>query len=288
MKYAFYPGCSYSSAAGYKESVDAVIRVLGIRFDEIPDWNCCGATVYPGVSEKDTMLLGARVFSLANKNGYLEIITGCNACYSTLRKVLEKLKADKAFVEDVNRRLSVEGLVFDDNSKIRHVIEVFANDVPEALWTEKITSGHKGTRPCFNKIKVAPYYGCQLTRPWNDLDPADMLERLIEKVGFTTVDHSAKTMCCGASLAVPHAKETRPLIKRIIDGAVYNKADIVTTLCPLCQFNLDQGQAATGTAIPVTYFSQIIGLALGLEPEELGLDKLLIRVKKDVLHGRNN
>ena len=285
MKYAFYPGCSYSSAAGYKESIDAVNRVLGIQFDEIPDWNCCGATVYPGVSEKDTLLLGARIFALADKEGYREIVTGCNACYTTLRKVLEKLKGNKTYVTDVNRRLSNEGLAFHEDSKIRHFLEIFVNDVPKELWNEKVKTGCENKQLDFRKINVAPYYGCQLTRPWNDLDPMDMLEKLIKKVGFTPVDHSAKTMCCGASLAVPYAKESKPLIKRIIDGVLYKKADLVTTLCPLCQFNLDNGQTEMDTAIPITYFSQIAGLALGLGPEELGLDKLLIRVNKEILHG---
>lgn len=285
LKYAFYPGCSYNSAAGYRESVNAASRVLDIQLKEIPDWNCCGATVYPGVDEAGTLLLGARVFALANRAGYREIVTGCNACYTTLRKVAEKIGNNKEYLKDVNTALSHEGLEYHEKSKIRHILEVFVNDVPDELWNEKIKQGGKNKKLDFRKINVAPYYGCQLTRPWNDLDPMDMLEKLIDKVGFTPVDHSAKTMCCGASLAVPYAKESKPLIKRIIDGVLYKKADLVTTICPLCQFNLDNGQAGMDTAIPITYFSQIAGLALGIGPAELGLGKLLIRVNKGILHG---
>jgi len=285
LKYAFYPGCSYNSAAGYKESVDAVNKVLGIQFEEIPDWNCCGATVYPGVNEADTLRLGARVFALANRAGYKEIVTGCNACYTTLRKVTEKLSGNKEYLKDVNIGLSDEGLEYHENSRIRHFLEVFVNDVPDDLWNEKIKLGNEKKKLNFSSIKVAAYYGCQLTRPWNDLEPADMLEKLIAKAGFTLVDHSAKTMCCGASLAIPYSKESRLIIKRIINGVLDRKADLVTTLCPLCQLNLAHGQAGLDTAVPITYFSQVAGLALGIKPEELGLDKLLIRVNKELLHG---
>lgn len=278
MKYAFYPGCSFNSAAGYKESVNAVNRALGIVFETIPDWNCCGATIYPGVDELGTLCIGARVFALANRLGYKEIVTGCNACYTTLRKVSGKLKNNKKYLADVNKRLAKEGLIFDPDSKIRHFLEVLVDDIPENLWKEKITAG-------FKHIRVAGYYGCQFTRPWGDFESGDMLERLIEKTGFTPVDHSAKTLCCGASLAIPYADESKVLIKRIVKGILDKKADLITTICPLCQFNLDNGQAGLDqmdALLPVTYFTQIAGLALGIAPEKLGLDKLLIRVSKEV------
>lgn len=278
MTYAFYPGCSYNSAAGYKESVDAVSRMLAIELDEIRDWNCCGASVYPGIDKVGTLRLGARVLALANKTGHTEIVTGCNACYTTLRKVTRTLSDNEAYLTDVNRSLADEGLTYNPLSRIRHLLDVFVNDVPDDRWEAKRQNDYSGTG-------VAAYYGCQLTRPWNDLEPRDMLEKLIAKAGFTPVEHSAKTMCCGASVSVPYAKESRPLIQRIINGVRQQKADLVATVCPLCQLNLDQGQTDMGSSVPVTYFSQIAGLGLGISPAALGLDKLLIGIKKECLHG---
>ncbi len=276
MKYAFYPGCTWSSAAGYRESVHAVNAKLGIVLDEIEDWNCCGATVAFSVDEMSGLLAGSRVMALAEKAGYDHVVTGCNACYTTLRKVQKKCLENTNDLEAVNRRLADEGLTFDPGIDIRHHLEILVNDIDESLWAE--LAGNQNSH-----IKVAPYYGCQLTRPWNDIEPSDILERLITLSGFSVAEHSAKTLCCGGALAVPYEKETRPLISRIVRGMTMNGADLMTTTCPLCQLNMDQGQMGKGTGLqklPVTYYSQIAGLGLGVPRQELGLSKLLIRLNK--------
>ncbi|MFH1156331.1 MAG: CoB--CoM heterodisulfide reductase iron-sulfur subunit B family protein [Pseudomonadota bacterium] len=285
MKYAFYPGCTYESAAGYKESVNAVNQVLGIKLDEIPDWNCCGATTHAGIDELESLLLGARVMALSQRRGYDHVVTGCNACYTTLRKVHKKLASNPAALAVVNRRLKSAGLAFDPTAMtIRHHLEILVNDVDPSVWKSKIVRD-------FKDVKVAGYYGCQLTRPWNDLRPQNILERLIALAGFTPVDHSARTLCCGAALAVPYEADTRPLIKRIITGVTMAGADLMTTVCPLCQLNMDQGQ--TGLANPdpklaVTYYSQLAGLGLGISPDRLALDKLLIPVNKELVPTHEN
>lgn len=279
MKYAFYPGCTWESAAGYKESVAAVNRKVGIELDEIPDWNCCGATTFAGVDELESLLLGARVMALSQRRGYDHVVTGCNACYTTLRKVHKKLASNPAALEAVNRRLKSAGLVFDPEITIRHHLELLVNDVPASVWESGVVRD-------FSAVRVAGYYGCQLTRPWNDMEPADILEKLIRLAGFTPVDHSAKTLCCGAALAVPYETETRPLISRIITGVSMAGADLMTTVCPLCQLNMDQGQTGLQNRRPtlaVTYYSQLAGLGLGIDPGRLGLEKLLIPVNREVL-----
>lgn len=276
MKYGFYPGCAYHSAAGYKESTDSVNRALGITFEEISDWNCCGATVMFGEDELNALAIAGRNFALAQAKGYDEIVTGCNACYTTLRKAV-KIFGDKPdYFDQINKRLEKEGLKMEGLVKIRHSLEVLANDVPEEAW-----SGRQSEK--LGKIKVAAYYGCQLTRPWGDLDHPErpaILEKFIKKIGFSPVEHSAPTLCCGASHAVPYKKECQPLISRIIQEVKTKGADLVITVCPLCQFNLDDGQkGARVNPIPVPYFSQLAGLALGIKPEALGLDKLLVPIR---------
>jgi heterodisulfide reductase subunit B len=278
VKYAFYPGCTYHSAAGYRESVEAVNRTLGIELQEIPDWNCCGATAQAGVDEMESLVLGARVMALALRLGYRSLVTGCNACYTTLRKVLKKLDDNRNALAAVNRRLGRAGLAMDTAFSIRHHLEILVNDVDPAEWKSRVTGNHAS-------VKVAGYDGCQLTRPWNDLRPPDILERLIALAGFTPVAHSARTLCCGAALAVPYESDTRPLISRIVTGMTMAGADLMTTVCPLCQLNMDQGQtglAHRGPRLAVTYYSQLAGLALGIPADSLGLSKLFIPVNKEL------
>lgn len=273
MKYGFYPGCSYHSAAGYTESVDSVCRVLGIELEEIDDWNCCGATAFFSSDELNGLALAGRVFALAQACGIREIVTVCNACYTTLRKAGRMLAHYPDRLAEVNGRLAHEGLKLDRDIPVRHLLDVFVNDVVEEVWSKERV---KGTL----SLSVAGYYGCQLTRPWGDLDDPghpSIMEDFIERLGFQSVSHSARTLCCGASLAVPYEDECSPLISRIIGEARAKGADIITTLCPLCQFNLDVGQKdSLRRPVPVPYFTQLAGLALGLEPRELGLDKLLV------------
>jgi heterodisulfide reductase subunit B len=129
-------------------------------------------------------------------------------------------------------------------------------------------------------MSVAGYYGCQLNRPWNDLGDAQhptILENFLYRLGFTPIEHSAKTICCGASHTVAYAKDCRTLIGRIIGETQKKGAHMITTVCPLCQFNLDAGQSGLKLPpMPVPYISQLAGLALGLDPSRLGFDKLLV------------
>jgi heterodisulfide reductase subunit B len=276
VKYCFFPGCSYQSAAGYRQSVEAVNRKLGIELNEIADWNCCGATVFFAVDEFKALTLAGRNFALAQSQGYSEIITGCNACYTTLRKAAQILESEPRLLERVNVRLARGRLHIEGGTRIRHYLEILADDVPPDAWPKDESEMRKDT-------SVAAYYGCQLTRPWGDLDHPErprILERLIERLGFTPVEHSASTLCCGASHTVPHAEACRPLISRIVREVEEKGADLVTVICPLCQFNLDDGQRAPGVpGIPVPYFSQLAGIALGLRPKDLGLDRLLVTAR---------
>lgn len=276
MKYCFFPGCSYQSSAGYKESTLAVTRKLGMELKEIPDWNCCGATVYMGVDILKAAVLTGRLIALAQKEGFDEIVTGCNACYTTVAKMAGVLLDDESLLEQVNHKLSAEGLVAEGPFKIRHLLDVFVNDIPAEAW-------FSGAREKWQEVSVAAYYGCQLTRPKSDFDHPERptsLDSLIENLGFHAVDHSAKTICCGASLAVPYEKECSPLISRILKGSQMKGADLITTVCPLCQFNLDGGQNHIKDVprMPVLFFTQLAGLSLGLSPEDLGLQKLIVPI----------
>ena len=273
LTYGFFPGCAYPTAAGYRESVDAVNRQLGIELVELADWNCCGATSVFSLNQDDALTLTGRLFALAEAQGHEQILTVCNACYTTLRKAGRMLAESPPDLARVNEGLSQEGLRLSRLLPVRHYLEILYEDVPAAAWS--------AARPAYiGRVKVAAYYGCQLTRPWADLDHAErpaLLDRFFSRLGFQPVDHSARTICCGASHALPYEMECRPMIRRIVEEARRRGAHFISTLCPLCQFNLDSlQQPADGRPIPVPYFSQLAGLALGISPQKLGFGKLLI------------
>jgi len=276
VKYGFFPGCSYSSAAGYRESIDAINRLFGIQLVEIPDWNCCGATALFSLNEFKALALTGRLFALSQASGFREIVTVCNACYTTLRKANQILSNNPEIVSKINEDLSKEGLSLEGEFSVRHYLDVLYNDVPEETWSENLTERLKD-------YEVACYYGCQFTRPWGDIDHMEqptILDRFIERLGFLPVDHSARTICCGASHAISYAKECRLLISRIIREVRAKGGRVITTICPLCQFNLDSGQKGISNPIPVPFFTQLAGLALGINASELGLDKLLVPINR--------
>lgn len=272
MKYGFYPGCSYKSEAGYKESVEAVCRVIGMDLEELPDWNCCGATSMISMNADDAHRLTARIFALACGRKFDAVVTTCNACYTALRKTRKILETNPDLRTEINQQLASERLAVTHLPKVRHLLEVFSQDVDGAAWTGKAPAP-------IADMPVAAYYGCQFTRPWADLDHPErpqMLDDFLKRLGYTVVDHSARTLCCGASHFFPYQDQCRPLVEKIIAEARRKGAHMITTLCPLCQLNLDAGQETRkGTPMPIPYFTQLAGLALGISPDKLGLNKLL-------------
>ena len=277
MKYGFFPGCSYTGAAGYKESTEAVSRLLGIKLVEIQDWNCCGATSYWSTQSLEAYVLPARIMALAERQGLSEIVNVCNACYSTLRKARERLTADSDLKQKVNVSLAEEGLIYSGDLKIRHLMEVIVND----LDADDIK---KYIKKDLSDLVVAPYYGCQLNRPWADIDDGQypvLMDRLIEMVGAKPLKHySAKTECCGAAHMVAHRDFCMPLNDRIIRDATGKGAQIVCTLCPLCQFNVDASQQRPGLIkLPIIFFTQLMGMAFGFSEKDLKLQKLLTPFK---------
>ncbi|MFO7715402.1 heterodisulfide reductase-related iron-sulfur binding cluster [Desulfosarcina sp.] len=272
--YAFFPGCAYQSAAGYAESVAALNPRLGIRLKELDDWNCCGATAAFSLNEGDGLALCGRLFALAQKEGHTDIVTVCNACYTTLRKAGKRLTTDPPALAEVSRRLADQGLGLAlPLPKVLHYLDLLVAEPFDRLLIEQRQAEHGAGA-------VAVYYGCQYSRPWATGPEAQhpvVLQRLLTGLGFDVVEHSAGTLCCGASHAVPYADACSPMIGRIV-GEIRNKGGrIITTICPMCQFNLDAGQRSLGKdPLPVTYFTQMIGRALGIGPVDLGLNKLLI------------
>ena len=284
MKYIYYPGCSLKSTGKlYEESLLAVFDALGIEYEELKDWNCCGATAYMAVDEKKAFVLAERNIALAEQQfkdeEEVNIVAPCSACYMVLLKTQKFLEDNPEDMAVIKAALKESGLDYKAKAKIRHPIDVFINDIGEQEITKRITKPLKG-------IRVASYYGCQTVRPYATFDdqrnPVTM-DKLFKAAGAEVVDWTMKTRCCGASLTGTIQEVALPLSYIILHEAKKRRADVVTTACSLCQFNLECYQTnidkkfKTDTKIDVIYFTQLLGLALGLEPKKLGINRLFAK-----------
>lgn len=278
-QYAYYPGCSLESlATSYNLSTLEVAKKLGVDFREIKDWNCCGATAYFPVDELLAHTLVARNLALAEKDGFDEFVAPCSACYKNAYFTNAYLKKDPDLAEHINYALEADNLHVNGTMKIRHLIEVFIEDVGMEEITKKVSHPLKG-------LRVAPYYGCQLLRPRKDhenVEKPQFFETLLSALGAEPLDYPSKTRCCGGSLIVTNRKAALDMVHILLQDAVNHKADVIATTCPMCNVNLEvyqnqvNSEFGTQYSIPVMYFTQLMGVALGIKPGKLGIGKELV------------
>jgi heterodisulfide reductase subunit B len=262
------------SAREFDVSVRAVMEGLGVELTEIPDWTCCGASAAEPVSALMNYALPARNLAIAEKDMSGEdILAPCSACYLNLLKVNREVVGNRHLHSRVNEVLAVSGQTYSGEVKVRHLLDVLLNDVGAKIVEQKVTNGLEGMR-------VAPYYGCQILRPYPVFDdpgrPRSM-EPLLEGLGATVFDWDHGNRCCGASLMVGHRDVALHSVADILKGA--EGADAIVTVCPLCQMNLEAYQSlavkAGGSRVPVMYLSQLMALAFGLGDDATQLKKNL-------------
>ena len=281
MPYSYYPGCSlHSTGTAYDKSVRAVFHALGEDLIELEDWNCCGATIYMSNQETVALAISARNLALAEKLGH-DLIVPCSACFTVLNKTRRFMEEMPTLRAQVNEALSVANLHPEYSVRVRHPLEVLIND----FGVERLAQAARRTLEGF---KLACYYGCQILRPeravGDDPEVPMVLDRLMEAFGAHTVDFPAKTRCCGGMLITTFRKVALDLIGEILEWAVRGGANAIVTVCPLCQINLELYQDRLGprtaekVRLPVLFFTQLVGLALGCSPEEVGLEHQVVRV----------
>jgi heterodisulfide reductase subunit B2 len=282
MKYLYFPGCSLASTGrAYDESMRAVFKSLGIQLEELDDWNCCGATTYFSLDEKKAFSLAARNLALAemqDANGDVQLIAPCSACFLVLTKTQNYIKEYPHIRETVVRALKSVDLEYKGNVKVRHPLDVLVNDYGLGAITKKVTSPLKG-------LRIASYYGCQVVRPFATFDDAlypVTMDKIMKAIGAEPVDWSLKTRCCGGSLTGTIKDAGFRLNQHLLVEAGRKNAEMIVTCCPLCQFNLEcfqdqiNSQFGEKIDIPVLYFTQAMGLALGIPEKELGIQRLFV------------
>lgn len=281
MKVAYYPGCSQEgSALDYGQSTGALCAFLGIELYELPGWSCCGSTPAHAVNSELSAALCVRNLDLAARENFEVVATPCPSCLSNLRMAWHRMK-------DASFRDSVNGLLDEPASE----------NLPDATSIMQLIGRKFGADELSEKVKkpltglrIAPYYGCLMSRPAKIMDFGDpenptLMESLLSACGAEIVDFPLKTVCCGAAAGIPKRDLTALNSGRILALAADMNVDAIAVACPLCQMNLDLRQKQASRAvgrhfnIPVMYFTQLMGLAMDIAPEFLGIDQLCVSAR---------
>ncbi|MFZ5427723.1 MAG: CoB--CoM heterodisulfide reductase iron-sulfur subunit B family protein [Thermodesulfobacteriota bacterium] len=278
LRYAYYPGCSaLGTSREYDSSTRAVCEALGMELVDIPDWSCCGSSPAHTVDHRLSCALSARNLAQAELAGdVLGVITPCPSCLSNLKTASVKLR-DPGFAAGVSRLLERP---VTSSLPVKSVLQAIFEDVgPDEV-------GRRAFKR-LKDLKLAPYYGCLMNRPpdvmeFDDHENPVAMDRLMEAVGARAVPFPLKVECCGASFGVARQDMVERMSGKLLDLAASCGADAMVTACPLCQMNLDLRQdqinSANGTShqIPVFYFTQLLGLALGADERKLGFGMLAV------------
>jgi len=287
-QYAFYPGCSSqkgASASNFATSIQLMNEKLEIQLNEIPDWNCCGASIgYGEGSELQRLVLNARNLALAETNlPGQDMVSGCPACWLATREAAERLHTHTNLMADTNEALKEAGLNFKGTVKARHMVEVLVEDIGFAGMKAPVVKPLEG-------MKIAGYVGCQTNRPFGiageSFENPMYLDKMIETVGAEAVTFDQKVTCCGGGLAFSEPEKSQKQIKDIVEAAYDNGAELIVTPCQLCQANVEIYQSeinkkkGTQLQMPVVYYSQLMSVAYGGGAKESGLDGNIIQPLK--------
>jgi heterodisulfide reductase subunit B len=287
-KYAYFPGCSLEKMAlSYHLSALETTRKLGVEFKELEDWNCCGATAYFHVDELLAYTLSARNLAMAEKEK-LDLVAPCAGCYKNMYFTNAHLKSDPDLAEHVNFALEEDNLKFSGSIAVRHLIEVFVHDV--GLEAIKAQVSHP-----LDRIRVAAYYGCQILRPrkdHEDVERPQFFENLMSAIGAVPINYPPKLRCCGGSLVITNRHAALSMVRNLLESAVKGGAAVIATACPLCQVNLECYQTQVNQefgielSIPVMYFTQLVGLAMGIPAKQLGIGTELVSTRPVLSHAQ--
>jgi len=275
MRIGYYPGCSLlGSSREFDESTRAVAEAIGLELVTVPDWNCCGASSAHVLDHQLSLALPARILALAEAAGLTELLAPCAACYNRLCSARTELEADPAAREAISRIIE---LPYQGRVKVVNILEVLDR------CQDRLKA--KATAPLGRK--VACYYGCLLVRPPRVVafdrpeDPMSM-DRLMVLAGAEPLAWNHKTECCGAAFSVTRTDLVARMSGRIVAGAAKAGAEAIVVACPMCHSNLDMRRPECNALLqadhqlPVLFITQALGLAMGLDPVRLGLQRHMV------------
>ncbi|MEM3356193.1 MAG: CoB--CoM heterodisulfide reductase iron-sulfur subunit B family protein [Candidatus Bathyarchaeia archaeon] len=282
-KFLIFLGCAIPyRVSAYEISARKTLQKLGVELVEMPEFNCCGLPMDP-VSHEMMLILAARNLALAEQKG-LNILTLCPGCAGTLKKVNKMLKSDKALREEINKHLKEAGLEFKGTIEAKHLMQVLIEDV----GLERIK---KAVVKPLTALKVAEHNGCHILRPkeyigFDDPEDPQTLKRLVEATGATCLDYLDETECCGAPSVGVSDKIALQLARDKLSHIKMVDAQAMITICPFCHIMYDTNELRIEKmfnetyGIPVLHYPQLLGLAMGIPPEELAFNELRVDASK--------
>jgi len=276
MKISYYPGCTLkSSAKNFEDSALCALEKLGLEVDELGRWNCCGTVFSLAADDLIHHVAPVRNLILSKEAKAEAMMTLCAMCYNTLKRTNERVKKSPDDRETINRFMDAEGLAYNGDVKVLHLLELLRDEIKFENVAKKVVKPLAG-------LKVASYYGCLLVRPkdigLDDVENPQVLENLTRALGATAVDFPHKTECCASYQTVDNPGVVAERTFQILTSARNAGAEVVSVSCPLCAFNLDNRQVQVVERhpdfkkIPVVYFTQLLGMALGCPEEALRFD----------------
>jgi heterodisulfide reductase subunit B len=276
MKVTYYPGCFLQGTAkDYAESILGICQHLNIQFEEVPDWNCCGATAAHSIDHRASIELAGRNLNLAAGLPHADMLVPCPMCFNRLKTASFVLKGDQ------KERYNID--LHDSIPEIWDLANFFATDDMLQLVAGQL-------KKPLNGLRVVCYYGCMANRPQEitkatDVENPQSMDRIIENLGGTAISWPYKADCCGASQMLSRPDIVSRLVAKLYDMAQRVDAQAVVVSCQMCQANLDIFQERVGVdwgkrfSLPIYYFSELIGLAMDVK----GVRKWLSRHITDPL-----
>lgn len=283
---AYYPGCALEgSGHAYNRSTKAVGKALGLKLDEVKNWNCCGAMEVKNIDPKIQTYLSSRVMSIAvQEMGHDVVMAPCNGCYHNLKKAEYDLSHDAASREVVDKlsKKAGHGTYAAGSVETIHALDWIKDAIGEDGLAARVKHSLAG-------LKVANYYGCMYTRPRHIFPEKDrgpgsestsephFMDDLLAAAGAENVDFPLKTACCGGAHTLSDSDTSTKLVVNILRAAEAAGADVIATECPTCHSGLEMHQIRAEqrhgivTSVKILYFTQLLGLALGLSPRKVGV-----------------
>jgi heterodisulfide reductase subunit B2 len=278
MKYGYYPGCSLEGiSVEYNHSMRSLFAALEVTIEDLPDWICCGTLAAPSISR----LLGVATplwnVAKAKQEGFEQLVAPCSACVYHFKNAEKQVNTNSELMTEVE---SVLNMPLNDLPRTVHPLEILVNDGFEG----RIKSG---VRQDLSELKVVCYYGCHISRPadvmqFDDPEDPQTMDLLLSSAGVQTLEWSRKVDCCGAHFSLIKPDIVIDLCAELVESALEVGADAIVVACPMCHANLDTRQEKIADKlgqpinIPILYFSQVLGYALGIAPNLLGLMKHIV------------
>lgn len=274
MEYLYFPGCTlYTKAKNLDGAARECANIVGFKLRELADWTCCGAAFPLATDNIMALLPPSRILANAIKEGG-ELTTLCSVCFNVLRRTVNLLETDPEKREKIFDFIEME---YRDGLHLPHYLEILRDEIGFKNVKGKVRRDLKG-------LRVAPFYGCMLLRPFDEMKFDDkeqptIFEGFLESVGCKPVDFPYKIECCGSFQSVGAPDVAAECGYAILSSAMRNGAEAMTTTCPLCQYNLDTKQREIKEkhpdfpGLPVLYFSQLMGLAFDLTLETLDFQR---------------